>query len=148
MLKTRLLQAACTVAMLAAVPALAQTSAPASNAPADSTAAPSTEAPASPGRAMGGHPMHHSAMGHSHAMMHGRSDTSQNADVDRLNEQSYQAAQQGQTYGGVGGSGAMMAPSSGAMTPSGSGTMPNSTMPNSTMPNSTMPAGSAPGTKP
>jgi hypothetical protein len=98
--------------MLAAVPALAQNNtpnAPAQPAPTDNTS--SGMAPADQGHAASSedHMTHRSAMGRSNS----RTDTSQNAAVDRLNEQSYQAAQQGQTFGGVGGSGATMTPSAG-----------------------------------
>ena len=148
MAKTRLLQAACTAALLAAVPALAQTNTPNSAAqPAPAQPAPtdnSNMAPAHPSHSASGegHMTHRSAMSHSGGMMHGRSDTSQNAAVDRLNEQSFQAAQQGQTFGGVGGSdsGTMTTPS-GASSP---GSMPNgSATPPSAMPPSSMP-GNAP----
>ena len=126
MATTRLLQAVCTAAMLAAVPALAQTNTPntaAQPAPAENGTA--DTAPMNQGHAAssGHHMMHHSAMGHSERMMHGRSDTSQNAEVDRLNEQSYQAAQQGQTYSGAGGSGAMMSPGTSGGSGGGSGAM-------------------------
>ena len=120
MAKTRLLQAVCTVAMLAAVPALAQqpgvgttgSSAPAAQQPAP-TYNSSDMAPANQGRAASSdrHATHRSATHSS------RTDTSQNAAVDRLNDQSYQAAQQGQSFGGVGGSDT----GSGTTTPTGSG---------------------------
>jgi hypothetical protein len=43
---------------------------------------------------------HRSAMsGHSGRMRHSREDTSQNAAVDRLNDESYQAAQRGEAFG-------------------------------------------------
>jgi hypothetical protein len=62
--------------------------------------------------------MHRSAMnGHQMGAMHGRSDTSQNAAVDQLNDQSYQAAQSGQAFSAADNS------SSGAMAPGGSGRM-------------------------
>jgi outer membrane scaffolding protein for murein synthesis (MipA/OmpV family) len=110
--KTRLLQAVCTVAMLAAVPALAQQTAQ-SNDPNAPSASP-TATGASPSATADqsspmSHPMHHSR--HRAAAMRGTGD-SQNAAVDRLNDQSFQAAQQGQTFGGGADSGSPgMAPS-------------------------------------
>jgi hypothetical protein len=38
-------------------------------------------------------------MGHTGKMMHGKADTSQDAAVNQLNDQSYQAAQRGQAFG-------------------------------------------------
>ncbi len=97
MANTRLLQAICTVAMLAAAPAIAQTD----TAPASTGAGNSVNAPTGSGSSgtMATH-SHHSAMaGHSGKMMHGRSDASQDAAVNQLNDQSYQAAQRGQAFG-------------------------------------------------
>jgi hypothetical protein len=103
MAKTHLLPAVCTVAMLAAVPALAQT-------PQTGMTGSASQGGADASAMHNGHPMHHSAMGHSTGAMHGRSDSSQDAAVDRLNEQSYQAAQQGQSFGADAGPGPMSTP--------------------------------------
>jgi hypothetical protein len=113
MVKARLLQAVCAVALLAAAPAFAQTNAKPADTGVDNTVnAPATHTGTmSPAMHMGADDqssgtMHHmsthrSAMGgHETGMMHGRSDSSQDAAVDRLNDQSFQAAQSGQTYGG------------------------------------------------
>jgi hypothetical protein len=89
MAKARLLQAVCTVAMLAAAPAFAQTNMQ----PADPGSDQSTSATS--------HSTHRSA-GHAGATRGGR-DSSQNAAVDRLNDQSFQAAQQGQPFSAPGG---------------------------------------------
>jgi hypothetical protein len=146
MAKTRLLQAVCTVAILAAAPAFAQTNMPtgdtaaggAANNPTAHEAMPnSTMAPAdrmgSPNGSMGGmgshaamdnHSTHRTAMAHTPGAMHGRSDASQDAAVDQLNEQSFQAARSGQAYNG-GGSGGMTAPGgSGSMNDMHGGSMP------------------------
>jgi hypothetical protein len=95
MAKMRLLQVTCTVAMLAAGPVLAQNS--------TSDAAP-TAAPA------GEHA--HKMAGHHHtgAMHSSKGDRSQDAMVDKLNEQSYQAAQQGQPFSAPGAGETGMAP--------------------------------------
>jgi hypothetical protein len=148
MLKTRLLQAVCTVAMLAAVPAFAQSNSP--SAGAGSTAPPSADnaggtAPADKDglgapAADGSHATHRSAKGHrTGAMQSGKSATSQDAAVDNLNEQSYQAAQKGQAFTGGGSDQG----SAGMTNPSGSGSMNN-------MPGGSMPGGGASGqgTKP
>ena len=130
MLKTRLLQAVCTVAMLAAVPAFAQSNTP----PAGSgsgTGAPMAEE---------SHSTHHSTKAHRSGTMHSaKSAASQDAAVDRLNEQSYQAAQKGEAFNGGGSD-----KDSGGMTyPGGSGSMND-------MPGGAMPGGGATdqGTKP
>ena len=134
MAKTRLLQAVCTVAMLAAVPAFAQNAGtPGSNgqpAPTDQQPVPgnSSMAPANNGAAgtssQGSmdHSTHRSAMGHRHGA------ASQDEAVDRLNEQSYEAAQKGQAFSASGsdnGSGGMMAPSGpGSQNGTSGGSMP------------------------
>jgi hypothetical protein len=131
MAKARLLQAVCTVAMLAAAPAFAQTdtqpgttgagnavNAPAaddmstSGATGTSQMSPASKMGSSSGTAMNGQSTHRSAMmGHSDHMMHGRTDTSQDAAVDQLNDQSYRAAQQGQAFSASNtGAGGMTAP--------------------------------------
>jgi hypothetical protein len=109
MAQPRLLQSVCAVALMAAAPAFAQTSTqPADTGPNNSVNAPamhSAAPPASgiaPAEHMGthadsarSHAMHHMAMNHGRS----RSDTSQNAAVDQLNDQSLQAAQRGQAFG-------------------------------------------------
>lgn len=106
MAKIHLLQAACTVAMLAASPVFAQTNNPTGATPAGgATPAPTTSGamPAdkdSSGAMSGDHASrtHRSAMRHRHgttAMASRREDT---AGADHLNEQSLQAARQGQTF--------------------------------------------------
>lgn len=126
MAKTRLLQAVCTVAMLAAMPAFAQSSNTAGQT--GSSAMPQTQSgqTATPGTntygtmsqnnsmapanqdmdTSGNSSMHHSAMGtHSRHMMHSsRTDTSQDSAVDQLNDQSLRAARQGQAFNATGGS--------------------------------------------
>lgn len=111
MTKTHLLQAVCAVAMLAATPALAQrpeagmTNANGTPNPAAAHPAPATgsNAPANdgadsmsmatPNGSSGSHYSHRPAMAHeqSGAM-------SQDAAVNRLNDESYHAAQQGQAF--------------------------------------------------
>jgi len=96
MAKATLLQAACAAAMLAATPVFAQSNNPAGNTGADATqAAPATH-DATSGSHMTGH-MHHSAMGEHHAKSHSSADAQDSA-VDRLNDQSYQAAQKGEAF--------------------------------------------------
>jgi hypothetical protein len=127
MSKSRLLQAVCTVAMLAAAPAFAQ------NTPAGTTepngAANATQHQAMPnggamsdngggmnggsmeppnkmGSAVGttssmaseSHSTHRSAMAHANRAMRGQTDSSQDAAVNHLNDQSYQAAEKGQAF--------------------------------------------------
>ena len=93
MAKATLLQAACAAAMLAATPVLAQTD----TKPADTTAGGAPNAPAAhtapPAKAMDH--MHHSAMEGHHAKMGA---SSQDAAVDKLNDESYQAAQKGESF--------------------------------------------------
>ncbi len=165
MARIRLLQTVCTVAMLAAVPAFAQTATPPAattggmNTKAEHQAAPAngganttTMAPAEKmgtmdkpaNHAAMDQPAMHSAMGkpakhdamdkparhrvamaHQTGAMHGRTDSSQNAAVDTLNDQSYQAAQKGEALGGRGsdkGSSDMTKPG-GTMKPGGSTSM-------------------------
>jgi hypothetical protein len=109
MANARLLQAVCTVAMLAAAPAIAQTDTAPASTGAGSSGTMSTHS-------------HRSAMaGHSTKMMHGKSDSSQDAAVNQLNDQSYQAAQRGQAFGTSNmGSGGMTSGSMNGM-PGGSG---------------------------
>nr|WP_294523046.1 hypothetical protein [uncultured Rhodopila sp.] len=96
MAKATLFKAACAAAMLAATPVLAQSNNPAG----DTGAGGSTNMPATheatPGSHMTGH-MHHSAMSEHHAKSH-MSENSGDAAVDRLNDQSYQAAQKGEAF--------------------------------------------------
>jgi hypothetical protein len=122
MANTRLLRAICTVAMLAAAPAIAQTdTAPASTGAGNSVNAPAaddTSTGSGSSGAMTSH-SHHSAMaGHSGKMMHGKSGASQDAAVNQLNDQSYQAAQRGQAFG-------TSNMGSGGMTSGGMNTMPS-----------------------
>jgi hypothetical protein len=139
MAKTHLLQAVCAVALLAAGPALAQrpeagmTNAAGQPNPmvhqndtAANTAPTGQTGSSSSSTAGSSHYTHRSAMGRS---MHGRSDMSQDAAVDRLNDQSYQAAQQGQALSGNG---------------SGMSTAPS---PSGTMPSAAAPGGSSSGSK-
>jgi hypothetical protein len=120
MANTRLLQAICTVALLAAAPAIAQTdTAPASTGAGNSVNAPAadnTSTGSGSSGAMTTH-SHRSAMAGRSGKMHGRSDASQDAAVNQLNDQSYQAAQRGQAFGtsNMGSSG---------MTPGGTNGMP------------------------
>jgi hypothetical protein len=120
MAKTGLFQAVCTVAILAAAPAFAQTNMPtgdtaaggAPNNPTAHEAMPGdTKAPAEKmGTGMGSHAAmdHHSrGMGMSHAMR----DRTGNMGSDQLNDQSYQAARSGQAFNAMSSS-----KSSGAMT--------------------------------
>ena len=121
MLKIRLLQAVCTIAMLGAVPAFAQSNTQGSTAaPAAQQAMPGntstsasdskTGAASSDKDGLGvsshGHAMHRSAMTHRDRAMHASSktDTSQDSTIDQLNNQSYQAAQKGQGFAGNGSS--------------------------------------------
>jgi hypothetical protein len=154
MAKTRLLQAVCTVAMLAAVPAFAQrpeagmtgaggapnpaAQQPAPNASSGGTSSmtPATQDGTGSSASAESHSTHRSAMAHPTGSMRGRSDRSQDAAVDRLNEQSYQAAQQGQSFGSgssdagpgamssPGGSGSMKGMSGGSMPSNGPATKP------------------------
>ena len=143
MANTRLLQAVCTVAMLAAVPAFAQNSNTGTNAmpnagaqqPAEtgggSNMAPAGNKMAPEGNAMGnnsamgqGHTMHHSAM--HRGSMHNQSANAQDEEVNRLNDESYQAAQRGQAFSIPGSNGAMMAPNGSG---SGAHMMPQSNPP-------------------
>ncbi|WP_428486872.1 hypothetical protein [Rhodopila sp.] len=145
MAKLRLLQAACTAAMLAAVPAYAQSTKPTgdaggANAPAAQQSMPDTTTPntTTPNSTMGqtgsqtptpGHRMHKSAMESHRSMRSARTDTSQDSAVDRLNERSYQAAQQGQPFDAS----------------STSGGTSGSTMPHGTMPSGGTSGGSSTG---
>jgi hypothetical protein len=99
MVRANLLTAACTVAVLAATPVLAQ-----SNVQSGDTGNPNMPAmhDSMPGHAGSRADMdstHRSRMDHhrSSAARSGR--TSESAIVDRLNEQSYEAAQRGQAFG-------------------------------------------------
>jgi hypothetical protein len=130
MANSGLLRAVCTVALLAATPALAQqTMTPpasaASPAAQSGSGGPSTETMApksamapkdsmaqkdtmgaktesstgtSHASTMAEHPMHHHAMASHYNMHASRTDSSQDAAVNKLNEQSYHAAEQGQSF--------------------------------------------------
>src|SRR5690348_2272622 len=90
--KARLLQAVCTVAVLAAAPAVAQTD----TAPASKMGSPDGSNSSS---AMSTHSSHRSGMGsRSTGMMHSKADSAGDAAVDQLNDQSYQAAQRGEAF--------------------------------------------------
>jgi hypothetical protein len=136
MANARLLQAVCTVALLAAAPAFAQQTttqpgdtgagnpvAPTPPRPrAQSNMAPAEKMDSTSGgsssAAAGSHSTHHAAMmGHSGGGMHARTDSSQNSAVDQLNDQSFQAAQRGQSFSSsdTGTSGSMMPAGSGSM---------------------------------
>ncbi len=97
MARATLFKAACAAAMLAATPVLAQSNNPAG----DTGAAAAANTPATHDATTGAHHMpghmHHSAMGEHHARSH-MSDSSGDAAVDRLNDQSYQAAQKGEAF--------------------------------------------------
>ena len=120
MASTRLLQTVCTVAMLVGGSALAQpTKQPADTGPNTTVDKPAAHSGSradmmgSPDKMMGRsgshtamepHAGHGSAMTHPSRPMRGGSDTSQNDAVSRLNDQSYQAAQSGQSFNsGAGG---------------------------------------------
>jgi len=97
MANARLLQAVCTVAVLVAAPAIAQTdTAPASTGTGNSVNAAAADNTST--GTMSTH-SHHSAMAGHSSKMHGKSDASQDAAVNQLNDQSYQAAQRGQAFG-------------------------------------------------
>jgi hypothetical protein len=163
MLKTRLLEAVCAVAMLSAVPAFAQTNTPPAGTPPDAGnagAAPASNDGMGVPPADGSHAKHHSARAHKGGAMHaGKGNASQDAAVDQLNDQSYAAAQKGQSFSGggsdqgmggqgMGGQGmggqSSGGPGSGGMTrPGGSGDM--NAMPGGSMPDS---GAAGQGTKP
>jgi hypothetical protein len=120
MAKARLLPAVCTVALLAAAPAFAQQT---MTQPADTGAGNSVNAPVAhdqtpprpaaqsnmapaermdqPGGGMGSHTSPRYAMS-GHSGMHAGNDSSQNAAIDQLNDQSYQAAQRGRSFSASG----------------------------------------------
>jgi hypothetical protein len=121
MVKASLLTAAGAAVMLAATPVLAQTSTNTMDNPPTSD---QSAAPATPDTGMGHtsgrahRSTHHSATGRQ------RGGDSQNAEVDRLNQQSFEAAQRGQAFGSTG-SGSMSAPpgTSGGMNDMSGGSM-------------------------
>jgi len=126
-------------AMLAAVPAFAQTNTPPAgtgNSMPDQQSMPNNKSSMAPANkssmapankdGLGAsakddmHSTHRSAMARPTHMMHsGKADTSQNAAVDSLNEKSFQAAQNGQAAGG----GTDGKASTGMMEPGGTGSM-------------------------
>ena len=148
MTKARLLQAVCTVAMLAAAPAFAQTNTQPATTGADnsvnsptgtgSSMAPADRMGSSDSSGMSTRSTHHATMGHSSGMMRSRGDSSQNAAVDQLNEQSYQAAQRGEAFNGSGSSGSSYM-GSGNM---GSGSMNSGSMNSGSMNSGSMGSGS------
>jgi hypothetical protein len=127
MANMRLLQACGVAAMLAAAPAFAQTNTETGSTGAGGTPNNPTAHEAMPmgtgsHTGMGDHATHRSAMRHSGDRMHGMQ--SQSATVDQLNEQSYQAARNGQPFsGGPSGGGAMAPGGSGSMNDMSGGSM-------------------------
>jgi hypothetical protein len=130
------LLAACSAVLLAAAPAFAQTNTPPASTGAGNTPhTPTKNAPApaagmdmkSSKAQMPEHPMHKSAMAHHHMMDSAKNAGAQDAAVDHLNDQSYQAAQAGHSFdvsgGSTGMSGGSMSNGSGmpAAGPSGTG---------------------------
>jgi hypothetical protein len=105
---TRLMATVCGFAMLAAVPALAQYNAAHPGADSERSTDMTQSAPSTGHRngAAGSMQGEHNTMmqdEHRQSMRgRGQDDTSQNAEVDRLNEQSLQAAQQGRAFNGSG----------------------------------------------
>jgi hypothetical protein len=93
MVRANLLKATCAVVLLAATPVLAQTN----TEPADTGTGGKPNTP-TVNEGVPAHPMHHAGSRHHHAGTKPVS-TSQSSETDRLNEQSYQAAQKGQAYG-------------------------------------------------
>jgi len=106
MISTRFLSMVGTVAMLAAAPAFAQTNTQTGSTGVGGVAENPTAhetMPRSSRMAPGdrsGMDSHRSRMGHSSGSMHSRADSSADTSADRLNEQSYQAARNGQAYSG------------------------------------------------
>jgi hypothetical protein len=129
MAQMRLLQVSCTVALLAAAPAFAQNTPQTGSAVHDAAPTPTTMPAGSTADspAPGAEPAHKMATHHHAGAMHSSKGGSQDAMVDKLNEQSYQAAQQGQPFtvpGSAGGGGAAMTPEPDTHTmPAGSGKM-------------------------
>lgn len=142
MARSRLLQAVCTVALLAAVPAFAQQNmAPAQGATGDSTPTTSAGAGAADqggapqgdhSTAPSGHGMgaHGAAMSHPHHAMRGNAtDASQDSVVDQLNEQSLRAAQEGRTFNAANDTGGASGSMSGASSAAPSGAPPSGAAP-------------------
>jgi hypothetical protein len=102
MTKIHLLGAACAFALLGATPVFAQNSTgkdTTAATPATGSSAPGTM-PADNHGAMGGsHPAHHSAMEEHHAKHASRGADAQDAAVNKLNDESYAAAQKGEAFG-------------------------------------------------
>jgi hypothetical protein len=136
MSKTRLLQAVCTVALLAAAPAFAQTNVQpadtgvggAPNNPTANETMPNRSGSMAPADRMGAMGSHSGMDSHStrHAAMDHRG-RSADTSADQLNEQSYQAARSGQAYNGSGGGmssgGSGMSSGSSGMSSGSSGSM-------------------------
>jgi hypothetical protein len=130
MAKARLLTAACAAALLAATPVLAQVgtgnagntgTGPANDAQAMPNQTGQTSTPSHPGwRA---HRSTSRSQGAFSRQRASRDANAQNADVDRLNQQSYEAAQRGQNFSVGGSSGMSTAPSGGGNTAGGGGNM-------------------------
>ena len=140
MVKTRLLQTICAAAMMAAVPAMAQTNSQPGDtglggAPNNPTAVPRGPSSTMPAERMGSPhgamsmddhhesmhmddhhgSMHHHSGRHA-AHMRAESAGSQSAAVDRLNEQSYMAARNGQAFTGAAPADTAMPGHAGSMT--------------------------------
>lgn len=104
MVTLRLLQATCTIALLAAAPAFAQET---NNPSADTTmhnhvnVEPNSSSTMSPGSHMGMNETHHMKR-HARASMHNKSDMAQDNSADQLNEKSLEAARGGQAFNGAG----------------------------------------------
>lgn len=140
MAKTHLFHAVCTVAILAAVPALAQrpeagmtnpngTPNPMAQQPADNTNATTNSGADNTGTSNPPPRAHRSAM--THAGTRSRADAQDDA-VNQLNDESLHAARQGQNFSAAG-------------SPSGSNLAPSGTMPPGGTPPSAMPQSATPG---
>lgn len=135
MATTRLLQAACAAAILAAMPAFAQTNTETGSTgtggmPKNPTAH-ETMPNTMPGhKSMGSHAGMEDHMTHRSAMTHTGSElrrgAGQSAAVDQLNEQSYQAARNGQGFNGTNATGTMAPSGSGSMNDTSGGSMSGS----------------------
>lgn len=93
MVRIRLFQAVCSVAILAAAPAFAQ----GGETPDSARAAQGMATPSDNGSA-GNQTMSGTHHTRARSSMRAKNDTSQDADVDQLNDKSYQAAQSGQAF--------------------------------------------------
>jgi hypothetical protein len=125
MAKASLLTAVCAAALLATTPVLAQNSTNPGDAGAGYSPSAQGMPEASPGQT--GTPSHMGSRSHHSTTAHHRGSMrpdAQNAEVDRLNQQSYEAAQRGQNFSVGGSSGMSTAPSGGgSMNDTGGGAM-------------------------